>query len=272
MDQDHRPPLTEDHASKAKGLAWLIGACALGVFFATGLSPLAHAIPWKWEKGLSEAFNLADSQKACSNSIQTKRLLGDIIKRLYPIYPDDTDFSIDVEFVSDPIINAYATLGGKIFINSGLLGEAESPEELAGVLAHEIEHVHHRHIMERTLTHLFTAAGLSMMFGQHSSAANWANYFLNMDFTRTEEAQADEEGLRRLQSAHISNLGFSHFFERMEKSENLSIFMSDHPSSKSRYEMVAKFANDNSQELMSHEKWSILKNSCPNRLEEGNTP
>ncbi len=155
-----------------------------------------------------------------------------------------------------------AGLGGIITIYSGLLNKAESPEEIAGVLAHEIEHVHHRHIMEGALVHLFTAEGIHLIFGDASSGAGFAKYLLNMDFTKDQERQADEEGLRRLQAAHVDNQGFKAFFERMGKHEGSSVFLSDHPSNDERVEMVEKFKNEDTKPIMTNTEWEVLKNYC----------
>jgi len=251
----------QDRASKTKGLIWLAAAVLLGGLCASGLSPLAHAIPWRMEKELGDALAPTLPSISCHNQGQADLLLQRLVMRLYPIRPGDDAFSIEVKLVESPEINAYATLGGHIYINSGLLAKAGSPEELAGILAHEIEHVHHRHIMEATLMHLFTIGGLQMVFGD-SSSAEWAKYFLNLDFTRSQEKQADQEGLRRLQKAHIDNQGFRHFFERMEKTESAAAFLSDHPSSESRHEMTEKFSNQDIKPIMTEGEWLVLKDYC----------
>lgn len=248
--------------SKTKGLVWVIAACTLGAAFALGLSPLAHAIPWSWEKKLSHALELNFPKAECRNSPRAQEILQRLVKRIYPVNADDTAFSIDVQIVKDPVVNAFAALGGKISVNSGLLKQAESPEEVAGVLAHEIGHVQHRHIMEGTIDHLLTAEGLNIIFGGHSSTADWTQYFLNMDFTRSQESQADQEGLRRLQKTHVDNQGFRHFFERMGKSGSVPVFLSDHPSNHLRSEMAAKFDNQGATPILTQDEWVVLKSYC----------
>lgn len=252
----------EDHASKLKGLVWVLAACLCGILFAAGISPLAHLIPWSWEKALGNTLSMDLNAKDLCNNPKAEALLQRIVQRLYPLGPEDKDFSIEVKVIHDPVVNAYAGLGGEIRINTGLLQKAGSPEEIAGVLAHEIEHVHHRHIMEGALVHLFTIEGVHLIFGDATSAASFARYFLNMNFTRSQESQADEDGLKRLQKAHISNLGFKRFFERMEKENSTPVFLSDHPADQTRMEMVDRFKNEDDQPLMTSEEWAILKNYC----------
>ncbi len=118
-----------DQASKVKGLAWVVGALMLGAVCAVGLSPLIHAIPWKWEQGLATLLP-APSNDICSGDMQTNALLTQLVGRLYPVEQDDGRISITVRIVDDSAINAYAALGGNIYVNEGLLKNADSAEEV----------------------------------------------------------------------------------------------------------------------------------------------
>ena len=60
-------------------------------------------------------------------------------------------YAFRVSVVDSPVVNAFAAPGGYIVIYKGLLKYTKSPEELAGVLAHEIEHVIHRHVTRMLL-------------------------------------------------------------------------------------------------------------------------
>jgi len=251
-----------DHASKLKGLLWVTIACCIGMAFVIGISPLVRRIPWAWEKRLASVLQTDTPKQQCPYDPQVNVLFQQVVKRIYPIHQDDTSFSIHVQIIKDPTVNAYAELGGKILVNSGLLQQAESPEEVAGILAHEIGHVYYRHILEATITHMLTAGGINLIFGDSSSTSNWANYFLNISFSRSQEAQADKAGLLRLKNAYVSNLGLTHFFERMEKSGTASHFLSDHPSNQSRMEMIQKFDNQKVTPIMSPEAWAHIKNYC----------
>ncbi len=248
-----------DTPSKLKGLMWFVAAILLGIFFALGLSPFAHVIPWRWEQKAGQLFV---PPNVCPGNPQEEELLARLVNRIYPLSHMDAAYSIDVRIVKDPAVNAYAGLGGNIAVNSGLLKQAESPEELAGVLAHEIGHVQHRDIMEGAIARLLTAQGIEMIFGGHVSAVQWSQYFLNMSFTRKQEALADEAGLQRLQKAHVDNQGFRRFFERMENSASVPVFLSDHPENHARSEMAAKFDNRGATPIMTRAEWAILKSYC----------
>jgi len=252
--------LRKKRVSKIKGLAWVLLAVGCGVLFAVGLSPLAHLVPWSLESKLGTAVRLASPSKECRANAEVDKDLHRVVSRLYPIEPGDAAFPIEVTLMDNPVENAYAGLGGRISVNSGLVKKAGSPEELAGVLAHEIEHVRHRHIMERMLVNLFTAEGINLVLGGGSTPAKLSKFILNLDFTRSQEAQADSDGLRRLQTAHVDNQGFRRFFERMEKEGAGSAFLSDHPSNAERMEMVDRFKNVDPRPILTPEEWTTLQN------------
>jgi predicted Zn-dependent protease len=183
--------------------------------------------------------------------------------RLYPLDDDDKNFSITLQVADNAVVNAYAGLGGVITLNAGLLDEAHSAEEVAGVLAHEIEHVHRRHILEGALTYLFTTQLIQFIAsGDFSSTSEWAHSILQMGFSRAKEAEADEGALKRLQKANIDNTGFAQFFDRMKNEETMPTFLSDHPSSKSRHKHIQEFHNQKVIPIMAKEEWQKLKSIC----------
>jgi predicted Zn-dependent protease len=73
-------------------------------------------------------------------------------------------FNYHFYVIEEPVYNAFATPAGHIFINSGLIGAMESEEELAGIIAHEIAHVHGRHISQKIERSKKAAIAL---FGRH---------------------------------------------------------------------------------------------------------
>ncbi len=251
-----------DTASKIKGLAWVVVTVALAVAFAYGISPLARAIPWSWEKNTADLLGSITPGDVCHGDPKKQVLFRKLVDRLYPIDREDTHFSIDVQIVNNPNINAFAELGGKILLYRGLLEKAESPEEIAGVLAHEITHVRRRHILEGFIVRLMTIQGVQLLLGGAASNSQWTSFFLNMNFTRSQEAEADQGALVRLQKAHISNHGFAQFFKRLQEMDEAPSFLSDHPSSDDRLGMVNTFQDQNTRPIMSKEDWKMLKTYC----------
>ncbi|MGH8581326.1 MAG: M48 family metalloprotease [Gammaproteobacteria bacterium] len=156
--------------------------------------------------------------------------------------------------VNDPSINAFAAPGGFIGTHAGLILNAETESELAGVLAHEIAHVTQRH-MARTfekasqLSIPMAAAMLGAILigtqnpeaGQAALAAvsaGSAQY--QLDFTRSNEEEADRVGIETLIRAGFDPEGMPAFFERLHRSNRLAEnaqlpeFLRTHPVTVSR--------------------------------------
>lgn len=102
--------------------------------------------------------NIFDRYTEISNSyvdtamqVITERLLESL---------DSSDYDYKIWVLNSSEVNAFATLGGNIFVFSGLFDFVESPEELSVVLAHEIGHVEQRHVVDKLTQQL----GLEVLF------------------------------------------------------------------------------------------------------------
>lgn len=248
---------------KILGIMWLLLAVLIAVTFVFGISPLVKLIPWSFEKKLSKATDFNFEDRTCHPSVQEESVLNKLVQRIYPLDADDKKKDISVDIMDDTTINAFAQLGGRITINSGLLQEATSAEEVAAVLAHEIEHVRSRHILENFLVNLMTLEGVKLIFsGRLISNAKWTNLFLHMGFSRYQESQADEKALQRLQLAQVDNQGFKNFFKRMSQLAYVPEIISDHPSHQSRLRMINDFPNKDVKPILTPEEWKALKDYC----------
>src|SRR5262249_20810891 len=151
---------------------------------------LARSIPWSFENDLAV---LATPPSLCgAHHPESTALLSKVVQRLYPIYPTDANFPLKVDVIKGSTVNAYASLGGRIYIFDGLLKQVTSVEELAGVLAHEIEHVHHRDIIQGVVVRMVNVGLLQSIFTNvHAVGPVIAKMMLNMSFTREQESEAD---------------------------------------------------------------------------------
>jgi len=145
--------------------------------------------------------------------------------------------------VDDPQVNAMAAPGGSVVVFSGLMRAAESPEELAGVLAHEVQHVVLRHSLRGMVRDLGWRAMLGIVFSGAGdwggSAATWAAQLGNLRFSRQQEAEADAGGVRLLERAAIDPQGLATFFARLSRDEQqIPAFLSTHPASEERAQKV----------------------------------
>ena len=151
-------------------------------------------------------------------------------------------------------INAFALPGGFIGVNSGLILEAKSERELAGVLAHEVSHVTQRHIARSmndnssSSATMFAALLAALILGSQNPNAAAAIFYggtaaamqSQINFTRHNEYEADRIGVSVLRKAGINPVGMADFFETLlSKAESNNAlaqieFLRTHPLSSTR--------------------------------------
>lgn len=156
--------------------------------------------------------------------------------------PEEIDgYAIDV-LVDDELVNAFAAPGGYVYITTGLIREASSCGEIAGVLGHELAHVTERHGV-KALGRQIVAGNVINIFLEDNlaqQAAEVAYQFLfGLRYSRDAEREADEVGVRIAFEAGYNPYGFVRFFERIlaleqEAGGSLPEFLSTHPDTGDR--------------------------------------
>jgi predicted Zn-dependent protease len=162
--------------------------------------------------------------------------------------------AVKMYIVNDPSINAFAAEGQNIFVNSGLFIQLKTPNELIGVLAHETGHIAGGHLERDTaaIQKAYIPMLLSMVVGVAAivAGAGEAGMALLMggeqlaqaqfnQFSRPQEATADQMGQRYLRETHQSGMGMVHVFERMadeaaRASAHPDAMATDHPADRDR--------------------------------------
>jgi predicted Zn-dependent protease len=136
-------------------------------------------------------------------------------QRLAAVAPSGTTFAITV--VDWGLVNAFATPGNRIVLTRGLIEKAESPDEVAGVLAHEMGHGIALHPETGIVRSIGLAAAVELMLGGGGGTlSNIGLLLAQLSYTRAAEEEADEVALKMLRDAGISNEGIAAFFRRIE--------------------------------------------------------
>ena len=156
----------------------------------------------------------------------------------------------------------------------GLLNQAESPEELAGVIAHEIQHVLLRHSTRGILRNLAQNMILTLLIGDVNAVmegiVGLAGELETLGLSREMEAEADRKGMELILATNIDPHGMIRIFEKLtqekssqeeairektiteENDSELFSYFSTHPSSQNRLEKLEK-------QMKPHEN----KTGCP---------
>ncbi len=174
---------------------------------------------------------------------------------------------LHVDVVRRPEPNAFALPGGHIYVYEGLIDKAQSPDEFAGVLAHEMGHVAHR---DGTRTVLQTA-GLSFLFGMMlgdfvggGAVVIAARTVLKSSYSRRVEAAADAYSVGLMSKAGGDPHALGVILARIvsDKKEGLKILL-DHPETKDRIAAIdAVVVSGRTTPLLDATDWSALKVIC----------
>ncbi|MGE0667769.1 MAG: M48 family metallopeptidase [Sphingomonadales bacterium] len=171
---------------------------------------------------------------------------------------------IRVHVRSSGQVNAFASTGGHIVLLDGLIQQAETPEEVAGVLAHEIGHVKHRHPLKR----LIDVAGIQVIVSAVSGDVGAVGTTLLMlNYGRKDEAQADRTALDLMDRADIAGGGLADFFDRMqEKHEgrpDFIPFLETHPPLGDRSAVVRGHRQNGAiTPALTAKEWRALREVC----------
>jgi Zn-dependent protease with chaperone function len=238
---------------------YIAGGVLLGLTAGTILllffmkSTLARAVagrlPLAWEQQFGEAAMesvrkemkiIKDSKWEAQLDVIRSRLLPGNTNGMYPIH---------IHVAESSELNAFALPGGHIVVFTGLLKAVDRPEELAGVLAHEIAHVNERHVLRKLVESLGLVLVIQALFGDTSGllaiASQASEILLQQKFSRDFEREADDVGWRYLVTAKIDPRGMIDFFTKLKKeaagSTHLTLLATHPPTDERIQRLEAKW-------------------------------
>ncbi len=164
-------------------------------------------------------------------------------------------FPFTYKMVNDPQINAFCVPGGFVYVNTGILINAENEGQVIGVMGHEIGHAILRHSANQMskgmlLQGLATAGAMAgeMKGGMAGMAAQIGSglgaQLMSMKFSRNHEKDSDAFGARLMSTAGYNPLEMARFFEKMEQMSGgkqaggVAGWMASHPNPGSRVQLI----------------------------------
>lgn len=207
---------------------YFIGACVVVVWLgslATSamVRAIAARVPMRWEQKIGDhEIQSLQKRKILMEDTNDVAQLAALCAPLIQVLPPDRR-ALTFYVADEPLPNAFALPGGHVVVTSGLLQMTDQPDEILGVLAHELAHQTKRHVIRRGIA----AAGPLMVFGlflhSNSGAENilaiGSGLMVFQGFSRDYETEADDVGWNYMVAANIDPRGMIHAFQKLEAAE-----------------------------------------------------
>ncbi|MEH2419808.1 MAG: M48 family metalloprotease [Nostoc sp.] len=187
---------------------------------------------------------LVGSQVRLYRNPEVNRYVEQVGRRL-AVNSDRPDLPYTFQVVQDDSINAFATLGGYVYVHTGLLKTADNEAQLASVLAHEIGHIGGKHVVKQ-MQQKALEGGLLTAAGLDRSTAVQIGVQLARDLPRSRknEFEADQRGLRTLTRTGYAQSAMVSFMQKLlKKGGSAPTFLSTHPGTSDRIDALRSAIN-----------------------------
>jgi len=181
------------------------------------------------------------------------------------------DPSIQTAVLATPVPNAFALPGGRVYLFNGLLAKAENPDEIAGVLAHELGHLRHRDGTRNLIYNGGTSFLIGLLFGDitGSGAVIFASRSLvTASYSREAEQNADNfsiDVMHRL-GRPTKPMGELLFRVTGKQGDSSLSILASHPMTEDRLKRMSEENRPPSgPPLLSAEEWTSLKAICSSK-------
>ncbi len=263
---------------------WIIAAASIALVFAglwaANLSParwVAAMLPDRARAAVGEQVmkSMVGARKECVEPAG-RAALDRLVARLSDASGAKARFNVRV--IDWGLLNAFAVPGEQIVLTRQIITQSKTPEEVAGVLAHEMGHGLELHPETAIVRIIGLTAALELITGGGGTIANVGLGLTQLSYTRVAEREADARGLALLEKAQVSPSGLVDFFRRMGEIErkagksDFGLFRT-HPQSEERANAAAARPRWPSTPAMSPEDWKALRSICATaKTEPGKVP
>ncbi len=265
-------------------LAWALGAVISVAAIIFVLVPilanqLAELLPPAGEKALGDATfeqirtALADNELvplAQCSAPAGQRAIDSVVTRL--TRGIDLPYQVSATVLDHSMVNAFALPGGRVVMFRGLIDAAESPDEVAAVMAHEIGHVVNRDPVRGALRSAGSIGVLGLLLGDFAGGTVvlfLINRLIDASYSQEAEASADSFAHQTLADSGIHPSALATMFERLLKkdgdADGIAAHFQAHPKLGDR--IAAARAADlvlaaNSPPVLDESEWQALQNIC----------
>jgi len=176
----------------------------------------------------------------------------------------DGTYEFRVYVADQEVLNAFAAPGGHIVLYRSIIDEAESANEVAGVLAHEMAHVTNGH-PARGMVEAMGYGVFRLFTMDESMGAELVKATVTNHYSREDELEADRDGVDLLNTAGLDSRGLFAFFDRLssrgQEIPGALEFLSTHPSGDTRKKALRDRVAEGKVSL-TDEQWKALRGVC----------
>ena len=160
--------------------------------------------------------------------------IDDIGERLAAV-SDRPNIPYNFQVVEDDAVNAFATMGGFVYITTGLMEAADTEAELAGVVGHEIGHIAGRHAVQQMRQAAITQGITGALGVNRDRLVNIGTQIaLQLPASRSDEYEADRHGFYSMGRAGYDQSGMVTFMQKLVREGSPPEFLSTHPDARNR--------------------------------------
>ncbi|MCK5725531.1 MAG: M48 family metallopeptidase [Thiotrichaceae bacterium] len=226
--------------------AWVLGKSG-GYLFSL--------IPFEREIELAELYPEDLEPEESKMQAYLEKLVGKIEQAM----DIPNNMPIHVHYVNDSTQNAFATLGGHLFIHRGLLNKLSNENTITMLLAHEVAHVKHRDPIRSLGQELAISTGMALLLGQSDiKLLGEAGLYTSLKFSREMELSCDKEAVNALVKIYGHANGASELFNILSTLGDDELitkpdFFVTHPQEESRLGQISR--------LITQKNWSETGNT-----------
>lgn len=148
---------------------------------------------------------------------------------------DRPDIPYTFQVVEDDAVNAFATLGGFVYVTTGLIEAADNEAELASVIGHEIGHISERHAVEQMRQAAITQGITGALGVNRDRLVNIGTQLaLQLPNSRRDEYEADVDGFETIGRAGYDQSAMATFMQKLVRRGSPPEFLSTHPDARNR--------------------------------------
>jgi beta-barrel assembly-enhancing protease len=251
--------------------AWSLAAIFL-VGIPVGAAPLASVVPAPYRAQIADiSWSQVNAfTQYCDDSDEAARILNAMAHGIMSASDVPHRDEIWITIVDAPIPNAFALPDNSIIVTDDLIQIAGHPDELTGVIAHEIAHIERNHVMTNVIRQMGAGVFFDVVFGGAGAGQAIAVASVNLAglrYTRGDEEEADARGLDYLDTAGIDTGGLARLFERFRELETaqggeIPTLLSSHPATPRRAAAARARSRQGLAPSLSDRDWRIVRQAC----------